>query len=170
MDALDHFSIPVSGLSIGLHEFQFAIDSEFFLSFEESPVQDAQVDVLLQFDKRHDMYIMNFDINGTVVTTCDRCLEEFGLPIEDSQTLLVKFDEKESEDADIVFILRGTTRLNVAKYIYEFINLAVPMAKTHDDSGESCNPEMLKLLKDMDAESNDTNPVWDALKDLNQEN
>jgi uncharacterized metal-binding protein YceD (DUF177 family) len=171
MEALDQFSIPVSGLSDGLHTYQFVIESNFFEYFETSPIKEAQVDVVLEFDKRSDMYIMNFDITGTVVTTCDRCLEEFGLPVEDNQTLLVKFDEQESEDAEIIFILRGTNKLNVAKYIYEFINLAMPMAKTHDDAGESCNPEMLKFLKNLEEEEpNSSNPFRDALKDLNQEN
>ncbi len=170
MDALDHFSIPVSGLGDGLHEYQFVIESDFFQLFEGSPIQEAEVDVYLDFEKRPDMYIMNFDICGTVVTTCDRCLEEFGLPVEDYQTLLVKFDEAESEDAEIIYILRGTQKLNVAKFIYEFINLAVPMAKTHDDAGEKCNPEMLKFLTNLEEEKKSSNPVWDALKGLNQEN
>lgn len=170
MEALDHFSIPVSGLSDGLHEYQFNIESDFFNHFEGSLIQQAQVDVILEFEKRPDIYIMNFNFSGTVLTSCDRCLEEFGLPIDDYQTLLVKFDDTESEDAEIIYILRGTQKLNVARFIYEFINLAVPMVKTHDDAGESCNPEMLKFLKNMEDENKSSNPVWDALKDLNQEN
>ena len=131
----------------GLHEYDFRIDQAFFQHFEGSPLQDANVNVHLLFDKHPDMYVMTFQISGTVKTTCDRCLEEFDLPIEDDQTLLVKFDEKESEDTDIIYILKGTQMLNVARYIYEFVNLAVPIVKHHEDAGESCNPEMLKYLE-----------------------
>ncbi len=177
MDALDHFNLPVSGLRNGLHEYNFSIENDFFAHFPESLVTEAAVAVKLSFDKHPDFYVMDFEFKGKVKTTCDRCLEEFNLPIEDSQSLMVKFDEKEEEDADVIYILKGTQQLNVARYIYEFINLAVPMVKTHEDAGESCNPEMLKFLSqelpaaaDNDDEIADDGSVWDALKGLNQDN
>ena len=86
---------------------------------------------------------------------------------------MVKFDDEPSEDADVVFILKGTPSLNVARYIYEFINLAIPIIKTHDATGDSCNPEMLKYLEQANGQQTDesaSNPFRDALKDLNFEN
>ena len=171
MDALAHFTIPVSGLHNGPHEYDFSIDRSFFQCFPESPILDGTVAVHFIFDKSPDMYTMTFQLEGTVKTACDRCLEEFDLPIEDDQTLLVKFDEKEWEDADIIYVLRDTPRLNVALYIYEFINLAVPITKTHDDADEECDPEMLKFLQqENEDEPNDSSAVWDALKGLQNDN
>jgi len=171
MDALDHYTIPVSGLGDGLHEYDFNIGKEFFQHFEGSLVEDADVAVHFIFDKQPDHYIITFDLEGTVKTVCDRCLEEFDLPIEDEQSLLVKFDETEWEDADVIYILRGTPKLNVARYIYEFINLAVPMAKTHDDAGESCDPEMLKYIEpEPEDEQDGSGSVWDSLRGLDLEN
>jgi uncharacterized protein len=171
MDALEHFSIPVSGLQNGPHEYDFSIDRSFFQRFPESPIEDGNVAVHFVFDKSSDMYTMTFQLEGTVKTACDRCLETFDLPIEDEQFLLVKFDEKEWEDAEIIYVLKDTPKLNVARYIYEFINLAVPIAKTHDDADEECDPEMLKYLQ---AGSEDEPPVsgsvWDALKDIQSDN
>lgn len=173
MNALDHFSIPVLGLRDGLHEYDFNIGREFFQCFQDSPIEDANVEVHFLFDKRPDLYEMTFEFEGTVKVACDRCLEEFDLPIDDRQFLLVKFDEKEWEDADVIYILKGTPKLNVAKYIYEFINLAVPMMKTHDDAGERCDPEMLKFLtkeEEQSQEENTANPLWDALRGLSTQN
>ncbi|MCC6723301.1 MAG: DUF177 domain-containing protein [Saprospiraceae bacterium] len=174
MDALEHYSIPVSGLQNGPHEYDFDVDRTFFECFPESPIKDGKVAVHFIFDKRPDMYTMSFEIQGTVHTTCDRCLEAFDLPIEDEEILIVKFDEKEWEEADIIYILKGTEKLNVAKYIYEFINLAVPIAKTHDDADEECDPEMMKFLKanqieDVPEEGSSTS-IWDALKGLQNDN
>ena len=172
MNALDHFTIPVSGLHNGLHEFDFIIEADFFKHFEESPISEANVNVHLAFDKQTDLYVMEFDLAGTVKSTCDRCLEELNVPIEDSQSLLVKFDEKEWEDAEVVYILQGTAQINVARYIYEFVNLAMPMVKTHSAAGESCDPEMLKFLspESEEEEKPSTNPVWDSLRGFNLEN
>jgi uncharacterized metal-binding protein YceD (DUF177 family) len=173
MDALEHFTIPVSGLHNGPHEYDFNIDRAFFQCFPESPIKDGQLAVHFIFDKRPDMYTMTFEIDGRVRTTCDRCLEEFDLPIADEQMLVVKFDEKEWEDADIVYILKGTERLNVARYIYEFVNLAVPMTTTHDEAGEDCNPEMLKFLQESEGEDtpkSNPSPIWDALRGFQNDN
>ena len=174
MNALDQFSIPVLGLRNGLHGYDFDIEKEFFEAFETSPIKNGEVSVHLDFDKREDMYVLLFSFHGKVEVTCDRCLDPFDLPIEDRQSLMVKFDEEPWEDTDVVFIVKGTQELNVAKYIYEFINLAVPITKTHDDAGGNCNPEMLKYLNggsDKTTDSEPTsNPFRDALKDFNFEN
>ena len=173
MNALDQFSIPISGLSNGLHGYDFNIGKDFFQAFEESPIKDGAVKVHLDFDKSEDMYVLSFSFEGNVDVTCDRCLDSFALPIEDRQNLMVKFADEPSEDADVVFILKGTPSLNVARYIYEFINLAVPIIKTHDAAGDNCDPEMLKYLEQTNGQQTDEsapNPFRDALKDFNFEN
>lgn len=174
MDNLDHFSIPVSGLSNGLHGYDFTIDKAFFQHFEGSPIEVADIKVHMDFEKRYDMYVLDFQMEGTVQVTCDRCLGLFDFPIDDEQSLMVKFDEKESEEADVVYILRSTQKLSVARYIYEYINLAIPMTKTHEDAGESCDPEMLRYLSEEEEieeeEKPKNNPFGDALKGLNFEN
>lgn len=171
MESLDHFTIPVSGLRNGLHAYDFSIGKAFFQQFEGSLVEDADVSIHFTFDKRPDLYMMTFGISGTVKATCDRCLEMFDLPIEDEQTLLVKFDETAWEDADVIYVPLGTQAINVARYIYEFINLAVPMMKTHDQAGESCDPEMLKYIQpEEDLPQDETGSIWDSLKGLNLEN
>jgi uncharacterized protein len=171
MDALAHFTIPVSGLQNGPHEYDFSIDGSFFQCFPESPIKEGNVSVHFVFDKRPDMYTMTFQLDGMVKVACDRCLEEFDLPIEADEMLLAKFDEKEWEDADIIYILKDTQRLNVARYIYEYINLAVPITKTHEDADEECDPEMLKFLQqEDDGEPPISSDVWDALKGLQSDN
>lgn len=173
MNVLDQFSIPVSGLGNGLHGYDFSIGKDFFQAFEESPIKEGSVNVHFDFDKREDMYVLLFSFGGKVQVTCDRCLDSFPLPIDDRQSLMVKFDEEPWEDADVVFIQKGTPTLNVARYIYEFINLAVPMVKTHDDAGDNCNPDMLKYLEEKvegEADEPTSNPFRDALKDFNFEN
>ena len=77
---------------------------------------------------------------------CNRCLDPFFLPVADEQRLLVKFGEPNEEDPDVIYIPYGTTQLSVAQYLYEFILLSIPLAPTHEDANEACNPEMVKYL------------------------
>lgn len=170
MDALPQFSIPFSGLGDGVHEFDFQVDTKFFAAFESSPIENADIKNHLIFDKRADMMVLTFENKGTIHTTCDRCLEVFDLPIDDTQSLIFKFSEGVSEDPDVVHLSKGTKTLNVAKYIYEFIILAIPMIKTHDLADEDCDEEMLNYLDpietDEDKDDDAENPIWGALKDF----
>ena len=178
MDSLVEFSIPVSGLGNGLHQFQFRIDSQFFSCFEESPIEDGDINVLLDFDKRPDMYVLQFDFEGTVKTDCDRCLASIGLPVSGSEQLLVKFSlDEEDEEADVIYISPETKKFNVSRFIYEFIILAMPMIKVYHCETETprpCNPEMLEYLSSgqekEDPENKEDNPIWEELKKLTRDN
>lgn len=171
MDALPQFSIPFSGLGDGVHEFDFQVDTSFFAAFEASPIQQAEIKNHLIFDKRSDMMVLTFENKGTINTTCDRCLEAFDLPIDDTQSLIFKFSEGVSDDPDVVHLPKGSKTLNVAEYIYEFIILAIPMIKTHDLADEDCDEEMLDYLdpiEDEDTADEPENPIWGALKNFNK--
>ncbi len=178
MDALVQYTIPVSGLRNGMHQFDFEVDSDFFKHFEASPIQTGDVQVRLYFEKRPDLYVLTFDFEGTIQAECDRCLEEMKLKISGNDQLLVKFDTEASEDADIVYIPPGTQQLNVSKYVYEFICLSIPLIKTHDDSDEDCDPEMIRYLEmtneplpeEEETKEEDSTSIWDALKDFNKNN
>jgi len=155
MDALEEYLIPISGLKIGSH------------SFEEGAFK-----VQLDFDKRIDLYEMNFSYEGTTKAACDRCLATVNFPIKTNNRMIVKFAEEFLEDVDVIYIPIKTETLNVAKYIYEYLSLAVPYVKTFDCEAAKkppCDTEMLALLDkeaNEDKESNKPNPVWDKLKNI----
>lgn len=175
MDALIPYTIPIKGLRYGLHQFDFYIDGSFFQPFEASPVSEGNIHLSLQLEKKSDLYILQFDFEGTVRTECDRCLAMINLPIQDSQRLLVKLHESEvAEEADVIFIHPEEQQLDVSKYVYEYIILAIPASKVYDCVSEEyrpCNFEILRYLENIvpeAAEEPETkeNPMWNALKDL----
>jgi uncharacterized metal-binding protein YceD (DUF177 family) len=81
----------------------------------------------------------------------------------------------QEEDPDVYYISRGESHLNVESWIYEFINLSLPMQKSCEFEkmdGPYCNKAAKELLKKMEAKDEDskTNPIWkglDKFKDLN---
>lgn len=173
METLNQFTIPLEGLKDGMHQFDFQIDKEFFKHFEQSPIQEGNFDLKLFFDKRPDLLVLTFDFKGSFSTNCDRCLEAIQLPMKNNEQLLVKYAETPSEEAEVVYIERGTQQLNVAKYAYEFICLSIPMIKVYDceeDENPPCNQAILdQLYKEEEIEEETKNPVWDALKDLKKD-
>lgn len=171
MDALISYTLPVKGMGVGIHGFDFQIDHLFFEHFESSPIQEAEIDLHLDFDKRIDMYVLDFSFSGTVRTECDRCLAPIQLPLEGDEQLVVKFShEPGDEEADIVYVSPDIEQFNVAQYIYEYIVLSLPMIKVYDcedDDPLPCDEEMLNRLEAEDEEVDETpNPIWDELRKL----
>jgi uncharacterized metal-binding protein YceD (DUF177 family) len=119
--------------------------------------------------------VLHFQFDGTIRTECDRCLETFDLPIQDTQDLMVKFDDEPREEVEVIYIERLSPSLNVAKYVYEFIHLAVPMHKTHDEAGGKCDPKMMAFIDHSEENTEETetdsseDSVWSELKKWNDE-
>lgn len=165
MDGLITYRIPLLGLHEGLHQFEFDIDGLFFREFEHSPVRQGAVLLRLGLDKRPGMAVLDFAFEGTLHTVCDRCLEPFDLPIQGQRQLLVKYGEEAREEEEVIYLKRGTPHLNVAKFIYEFLLLSMPLVRLHEAAGLSCNPEILKFLRPSSQNDEERpNPLRDALK------
>ena len=175
METLNQFSIPLEGLKDGMHQFDFQIDKGFFSHFEGSPIQDGNFNLKLYFDKRPDLLVFTFDFKGAFSTNCDRCLAGIHLPVEGNQQLMVKYADAAGEDAEVIYITRGTQHLNIAKFAYEFICLTIPMVKVYDCEAEEnppCNREVLtQLYKEEETEDAEEkkNPVWEALKNFKKD-
>ncbi len=170
MEVLDHFSIPFVGMKIGLHQLTFEVDNAFFAEYENSQIKQGEITVILNLDKRSHMTILDFGLEGSVLTDCDRCMEEINLPIQGEYILHAKYSEEAMESTDeVIYIHPKLSRLNVAQYIYEYIHLSIPMIKTCDlDPKANCNEEILSLFdQESDTDEVKSNPMWDALNDLN---
>jgi len=90
-------------------------------------------------------------MEGEGEVTCDRCLEEFMMPVDYTGTLQVKFAEVAPEsDGDIIWLHPVEGELPLAQYIYESIVLSLPFQRVHPDGEDGrpgCDPEMLKHFR-----------------------
>ncbi|RQH21125.1 hypothetical protein D5R40_31635 [Okeania hirsuta] len=62
--------------------------------------------------------------------------------------------------------------MDVSKYVYEFICLAIPMIKTYDCQAEDerpCDDKMLGYLETQNEEEQQDNPIWDAPQEAERE-
>jgi uncharacterized protein len=176
LKALKQFSIPFTGLKLGKHQFEFEIDKRFFDAFEYSLVKDGALKATVELDKQETMLILHFHIWGTIQLNCDKCLAEFGQPIEIKERQIVKFagDDLESDDLEIIILNRKDSEIDISEMIYEFINVAVPYINNCEQAGngQQCDPEMIATLAKLasgtaekEEEQND-DPRWAALKKL----
>lgn len=167
------YTIPINDLKEGKHQYKFDVADGFFDEFPESEIRKCSIGVDVDLMKRSNGIETSFHINGVVTVVCDRCLDEFDMPIEYEGHIFFELGETADEVSDeLVIIPRSESHLDLKQYIYEFISLAVPCQKYHpeDENGNSaCNPDMIKRLNEIQAtehEEQATDPRWDKLKDL----
>jgi len=174
MNDMKEFVIPFSGLSLGIHTFDFEINRKFFESIEYSEIHDGEISWHVELNKQNNMLIFNFSFSGKVNVTCDRCADDFDMPIEGNNRLIVKFGNIAYEETEEIIVLTETEHeIDLAPFIYEYLILAMPLKRVHpdDENGVSqCDPEVIKKLEEISIrhkDNNDIDPRWDALKNLN---
>lgn len=183
------YVIPFVGLKLGIHTFEFEITDGFFESVEYSVIQKGNVKVTLSFEKKETMMVGNYQIEGTVVVSCNHCNSDLEIPINADYRLVYKFDDVPSDDESLRIIFPEEFELDVKNDIMELISVSLPNRAVHP-KGE-CNEEMVELLDEYtiyeeidvdecdieeweDDEENDDDqddgdeidPRWAALKDL----
>lgn len=172
MDALSEFKIPIRGLSDEIHHYTFLVQDAFFKSFENSLVKNGDLDVSLELDKRPSLLILNFTFKGEIENACDRCANWIHVPVGGNREFLVKYSEEENSNEDVWYISPLDPELNIADMVYELIHLNLPLVNRRPCEEEGhiyCNQEVLKKLEGEASEETKTNPIWDALKDINIE-
>jgi uncharacterized protein len=169
------FTIPMSGMKEGYHNYDFEINKEFFEQFEESEIKEGTFLATVEAEKRSSHIDMTIRIKGEVSISCDRCLGVFQHPVDCVNRLLVKFGNiYEESDPEIIIFPADEQELDLKQYFYEYILLALPIQRVHpeESSGNStCDPEMLKKLEDhLVNKDSRTDPRWDELKKLMNNN
>lgn len=171
------FEIAWQGLKLGEHELIFDLDDKFLIwKYPETEYKELNVQIKVTFDKQVNFFMFHFNIDGSLVVPCDRCGEEFELSLWDEFDLLVKLNDVEDEDqieeeADVVFISRSETVLDISDWLYEFLMLSIPLQKIHpqDAKGnDTCNPDVLAFLKQSAEalEQENKNTIWKGLDSI----
>ncbi len=171
------FEIAWQGLKPGQHVYEYEVGDRFMTEHGgEQDFQNLRAEVKLIFDKKANFFLLHFDVGGNVTVPCDRCGDEFEMKLWDEFDLVIKLAGEdavdiEDDDADVVFIPRHETVLDISKWVYEFLLLSIPLQRVHPDGTNqtpTCNPEALKLLNRLSehAEEKKRNVLWQGLETL----
>ena len=168
----EEYLIPVSGMAIGQHDYHFVIDDAFFSLFEYSEVKHGRVELGLGVVREETMMTLNFSFDGEVQVTCDRCADEFNLPIHGENTFIIRTGVEEPDDSnddEVAYVAADQGTFDVSELIYEYVILSIPMHRVHPEG--QCNPKVMELLSnglhDDETEDEETaDPRWAALKNM----
>jgi len=168
------FDIAFVGLKPGIHEYEYNVADKFFTEYGEQDFKNCTAQIKLSLDKQNGFMLLRFEVGGKLELSCDRCGNHLPLDLWDEFRIMVKMVDdadvmnNQEEDPDVYYISRGESHINVSDWIYEFINLSIPMQRMCDEEeigGPYCNKEVLAMLKKMDVQNSvPTNPLSKGLE------
>ncbi|HEY3430442.1 MAG TPA: DUF177 domain-containing protein [Cyclobacteriaceae bacterium] len=168
---MERYRINILGLSLNVHHFEYELGTDFLKKYDTGLVSEGTFKADVALDKRETFLDTSFKITGSVRLVCDRSLDEFDYPIDVSSKIIFKYGDEDKEiSEDVMMIHRGTETLELGKYIYEFIALAVPMKKLHPRfKNESDEEGGIIYTSDTESEKKEEiDPRWEMLKKLNK--
>lgn len=169
MDLLKNYDIDISKLNLGQHDFHFQIEDKFFELFDYSFIDHGSLSVDILLDKKTSYIDLAFSIKGDIQLICDRSLDPFDFDFETENEIVLKYGEEAQELSDEVEMIPSNIQVyNVARYIYEFISVAIPMKKLHPRyANEPAEDQIIFSSQvDDDVEISDIDPRWSELKKL----
>lgn len=164
------YRIPFKGLKNGVHEFEFVLGKEFFETYEEIQDTEGELNANVVLTKSEILISLKININGFVKAVCDRCLDEFDLPIEGETELFVKFGKEKEELAENLLVVSDKEdSIDLNDLFYELYILNYPLKVMHPevDGKSTCNEKMLNKLNEYSVDSEDyIDPRWDELRKM----
>ncbi len=169
MDGFRTYEIDIIRLKNGSHPFQYKIGDDFFSLFDYGILKKGEVEVSLDLLRKDAFIELNFEMHGAVDLICDRSLDHFDYPMDINEQIILKYGDREEEIGLNVETIPGNTQaINVARYIYELLTVAIPMKKLHPryDQPAEINDEVIYSSDTGSREDEETDPRWQALKKL----
>jgi uncharacterized metal-binding protein YceD (DUF177 family) len=194
MSKFEQYNIVLKDIVDETRLYEFDLDNAYFKKIDSPEVQIGNIKAKVSVQKKMNTYDLKFELNGIVNIPCDRCLDNMEQPIQYKEKLQVKFGDKFSEEDEIVIVPESDGGINIAWFLYEFIVLNIPIKHVHA-TGE-CNKTMVSNLKkhitrqknddddddddstaldfesedDFSISDNQTDPRWDSLQNIIENN
>jgi len=159
--------IKIAGLSDGINflEFEGQVNE---LKLDE-PFRD-NYSLKLNLDKSHHQLILSASLTLGASFSCDRCGVEFSEPVTADFKLVYLFGvtPEDTPDTELLYLPFDADKINIAKEVYDFALLSLPMKKL-------CKEDCAGLCPRCHANLNtgqcvcteaEVKPQWEALQEL----
>lgn len=172
MCSLEFLKIDLKSLKEEDTSLEFDLDDKYFEALDDAEVKKGSLHVSVSIRKATGFFELLFHTVGTIIISCDRCLDDMDLPVDTENRLVVKLGSEYSEEDEVIVVPENEGILDTSWLIYEFVALVIPIRHVHAPG--KCNAAMTEALEELsadrssDEESNqETDPRWDKLKALN---
>ena len=169
------YKIDLKNLTAISQIFDFELNSDFFKTIDSSEIERGNVKARVVGQRKSQSFALKISLEGCVMVSCNRCLDDMQQPISYSETLMVKFGKNFDEDGNTVIVPETDGYIDLAYFFYEMIVVNIPIKHVHPE-GE-CNVAMQQKLEkysvyslvEQDNISNNNSkvdPRWEKLKEI----
>ena len=123
------FVVKLTALAPGTSHFTWHAGAEFFETFGNVEILDADLEVTADVISRGLTVDAACTIAGSVTVACDRCLEDLVIPVD------VSFEETYTPEGG---------ELDLSQDVFDYVCTSLPLQRVHPE-GE-CNQETTKYL------------------------
>jgi len=171
------FVIAFAGLKVGKHRFKYQVDKTFFETFKYEDFLNADVQVVLDFDKTERLFELSFSAKGTITVACDLTNEVYDESIDSDLDLIVNFGDRFNDENEAILIIpQNAYELDISQYIYEMLVLAVPVKRIHPGIADgTLKSDILQKLEELapqkikGGKKEEIDPRWAKLQTLRTE-
>ncbi|MBO7233666.1 MAG: DUF177 domain-containing protein [Paludibacteraceae bacterium] len=139
------YNIDLKALGQGKHSYTYTLDDEYFGKIDSTEVQRGNVTAVVDVMASAAGYEVKFQVEGTAIIACDRCLDDMVQAIKADDKLRIRLGDELTDDGEVMVLPERDPVLNVAWFLYELIALAIPIKHVHAP-GE-CNKTMAAKLR-----------------------
>lgn len=176
MDKLNAYKIDINSLKDGIETRSMIADDDFFAYVQGNEIEHGNVGLEMQIRETQGVCKVTFQFEGQVQVLCDRCLEPMMQAVSGEAELNIKLGEGYKDDGDYIIVPENEAIADIAWQVYEQIALQIPIRHVHEE-GE-CETSMTEVLdkheaiennesnEEVAAETQTTDPRWDALKKI----
>lgn len=175
MFSLEILRLDLKALKDDSFENNWVLGDDYFEALEDADIQSGNVRVGVSLHKAENYFDMEINVEGFVIVTCDRCLDDMEQSIKSDNRFIVKLGIENSEDDDTITVEENEGILDLSWIIYESIALSVPIKHVHAPG--KCNRAMIEKINSHaaarssdGADEDNIDPRWSALKNLKIEN
>ena len=167
---MENMMIPTAGLSQSPAVFEWKIGRDFFLSFGNAEILDADLYVRASAVKDGRDVCLDCRLDGILVVPCDRCLAPVEMEVSPSfgLRLCCGVGARETSDGvaedgrEVVPVSASESEYDISQAVYDYASLSLPIQCVHKE-GE-CDRETVSRLSDGNAPAQET-----AAEDLSRD-
>lgn len=148
MSSVKELKISLQSASESNEPLVFKVDDDFFSALGQEEIKGGEMEVRISAKQKSPaVYHVDYEIEGTVVVACDRCLDDLRLPVAGADGINVSTDSpSELDDEEMKYAEAKSRTYDMAWEVYELAALSLPSARVHAE-GE-CNSEMMAKLRE----------------------
>lgn len=160
--------IQITGLSDGIHRYQFAVNSAELTLGEDF---DGDVAVEAVLDKSSTQILLTASITATARFTCDRCVSPFSQSLRSGYSMVYVSEGIETQHldpAEVQVISAGLHMIDIAEDVRQTVLLSVPLKVLCKETCKGLCPLCGTNLNEQTCTCSDTeiDSRWEELRKL----